>query len=113
MDTLLGTSPWVFLGVTVVLFGGAAFMMGEALAQTWRPIWHNVAYGILLGLADRFLVFALFKGELLSVTGFIVGTAVIVGLALVAYRLARARRMVTQYPWLYERAGPFAWRERS
>ncbi|WP_375731230.1 DUF6867 family protein [Azospirillum sp. B506] len=24
-----------------------------------------------------------------------------------------ARRMVNQYPWLYERAGPFAWRERT
>ncbi|WP_338019209.1 DUF6867 family protein [Azospirillum doebereinerae] len=28
------------------------------------------------------------------------------------HRIAIARRMVNQYPWLYERNGPFAWRER-
>jgi hypothetical protein len=31
---------------------------------------------------------------------------------LAAYYLTRARKMVQQYPWLYERRGPFGWRER-
>ncbi|WP_409017938.1 DUF6867 family protein [Azospirillum sp. BE72] len=30
-----------------------------------------------------------------------------------AHRIAIARRMVNQYPWLYETAGPFGWRERT
>jgi hypothetical protein len=30
-----------------------------------------------------------------------------------SWRLTRARRMVMQYRWLYERTGPFGWRERS
>jgi hypothetical protein len=28
---------WEFIGITVVLFGGCAFMMGQAIADTWRP----------------------------------------------------------------------------
>ena len=38
--------------------------------------------------------------------------AVLIGMGAAAYRLTQARKMVTQYPWLYEPAGPFAWRER-
>jgi len=30
-----------------------------------------------------------------------------------AYRLTQAHKMVAQYPWLYERAGLFAWREKA
>ena len=55
MEWVLGTSLWVFVGVTVVIGGGAAFMMGQAVAQAWHPWWHNVLYGALLGLASQFL----------------------------------------------------------
>ena len=103
----------VFVGITVILFGAAAFMMGQAIAETWRPAWHNVAYGLLLTLGCRFLTFALFEAPLVSVTGFIASAIVILALAMLAWRLARARWMVTQYPWLYERSGAFAWREKS
>ena len=27
--------------------------------------------------------------------------------------MTRARQMARQYPWLYERTGPFSWRERK
>jgi hypothetical protein len=27
--------------------------------------------------------------------------------------MTQARKMVKQYPWLYERSGLFSWRERS
>jgi hypothetical protein len=33
-------------------------------------------------------------------------------IAATAYYLTRARRMVQQYPWLYERRGPFGWRRK-
>lgn len=113
MEALLGNGPGVFLGVTVCLMGFAAFMTGKALAETWKPPWHAVAYAGLLGLADRFLAFALFGGELLSFPAYVVDSAVLAGIALFAYRLARARKMVEQYPWLYERAGLLDWREKS
>lgn len=113
MQALLGNSVGVFLGVTVCLMGFAAFMTGKALAETWKPAWHAAAYAGLLGLADRFLAYALFGGELLSPTAYVIDTAVLAGIALFAHRLARARKMVAQYPWLYERAGLLDWRDKS
>lgn len=113
MQALLGNSIGVFIGVTVCLMGFAAFMTGKALAQTWKPAWHAVAYAGLLGLADRFLAYALFGGELLSLPAYLIDSGVLAGIALFAFRLARARKMVAQYPWLYERAGLLDWRDKS
>ena len=112
MNALIGTSWPVFIGVTLVLFCGAAFMMGQAIASTWRPVWQNVIYGALLGLADQFLIFALFQGELFAPVPYLVHTAFIIGSALLAYRITRAHKMVAQYPWIYERAGLFGWKDR-
>jgi hypothetical protein len=113
MLDLTGTTWPVFVGVTIVLFGGAAFMMGQALGETWRPYRQVLIYALLLGLGDRFVTFALFEGELLSLSGYVVDTAVLMVIASLAYRLTRARKMVSQYPWLYERAGLFTWRDKN
>lgn len=113
MAEILGTSLPVFIGITGVLAGGAAWMTGQALGATWRPARQAVAYSLLLGLADRFIIFALFEGELLSVSGYLVDTAVLVAIALAAHRITKVARMVQQYPWLYERSGVFGWRNRG
>ncbi len=113
MSDLVGTALPVFFGVTVAVMGFAAFSLGRALAGGWKPIWHALAYCLLLGGADRFLIWGLFGGEGLSLSGYLVDTLVLIVISLVAYRLTRARRMVTQYPWLYERAGPFGWRDKG
>ncbi|MBP2228677.1 hypothetical protein J2847_001968 [Azospirillum agricola] len=113
MEHLLGASLPVFLGLTVVVFGGFGVLTGQTLAEGWKPASAAVAYSLLLGLGDRFLAWGLFGEPLLSVWGFLVHTAVIGAITLTAHRIAIARRMVNQYPWLYERAGPFAWRERA
>jgi hypothetical protein len=113
MEDLLGAPIPVFIGVTLVLFGGAAIMTGNALAATWRPVWQCVVYGLLLGIADRLMGALLFTGELLSVTGYLINAAVLTGMLLIAYRATQAYKMVSQYPWLYERAGVFGWREIS
>lgn len=88
-------------------------MTGQALANTWRPLWQALAYTLLLGVADRFLVFALFDGQLSSIAGYIVDTAILEIVAAAAYMAMRARKMVRQYPWRYERVGLFRWRERE
>ena len=108
---MIGSTLPVFLGLTVLLIGGAAWLSGQALARNWRPWWQMVLYGMLLGLADRFLSWGLFGGVLLSPGGYVVDSAVIVAIGLVAYRLTLAGRMAAQYPWLYRRTGPFTWRE--
>ena len=112
MESLLGTTYGVFFIVTIVVMGFASYMTGQACANTWRPMGHAVFYCILLGLADRFLVFALFQGELLSISGYVIDTAVLIVIALFAFRLKRAARLVMQYPWLYERTGLLSYRER-
>ncbi len=109
---VFGTTPFVSLGITLVLIGGCAVMTGRVLALNWRPDWQMVPYCLLLGFADRFLVFALFQGELLSGTGYAADTALLLCLAGLSFQLTRARQMVRQYPWAYERAGPMGWRER-
>jgi branched-chain amino acid transport system ATP-binding protein len=66
-----------------------------------------------LALANRFLVYALFGGELLHLTGFLIDFAVITVLALLAYRLTVVHKMVSQYPWRYERESLFTYREKA
>lgn len=113
MSDLLGGSIWDFIGVTLVLFGGASFMTGQALAATWRPLWQMVPYGLLLAAANRFFSFALFHGELLSPVGFAVDAVVMILIGVFAYRLMLAHKMCNQYPWLFERAGLLSWRARQ
>ena len=113
MAALLGVPDLLItLFVTAIIVGFAAFMTGQALANTWRPAWQMLPYGLMLGFADRFLVWGLFGGDGLSVSGYVIDTAYLIAVGFAAYRLTRARRMVTQYPWLYERAGPFGWRDK-
>ena len=113
MSLFVEDSPWIFLIMTVIIGGGAAFLAGRGLASKWRPIWMAVAYMIPLGLALRFFHYALFDGELLSLHYFITDTLVLVAGALLGYRLTRVSQMVSQYPWLYERSGPLSWRSRA
>lgn len=104
---------WVFLVLTVVIGGGAAFLAGRALAIKWRPVWMAAAYMIPLGLALRFFHYALFHAKLLSLHYFLTDTAVLIAMALLGYRLTRVKQMVRQYGWLYERAGLLSWREKA
>lgn len=99
----------VYIGLTLILFGGAAYMTGQAISATWRPLYQVVLYAMLLGAANRFMVFALFEGDLLSLSGYLVDTATILAIALLAFRVTRVKRMVSQYPWLYRRTSLFTW----
>jgi hypothetical protein len=115
------------LALTIVLFGGGAFMMGQAIAEIWRPWWQILPYGALLALGNEFLGFALFGGPFIvdslvsknsqplsaATLVYLFDAGVIITIALIAYRLTLARKMAAQYPWLYERAGLFGWREKN
>jgi hypothetical protein len=110
MEPLLGTSLKVFLGITGVLTGFCAFMTGQAIAETWRPYWQVVFYCALLGAVARFLIYGLFDGALFSLSGYLIGAALLILIGSFAFLTKRARKMVLQYPWLYRRTGLFAWR---
>jgi hypothetical protein len=112
--------------LTVVMFGGGGFLMGQALAETWRPWWQILPYGFLLGIGNQFLGFALFQGPFIvdslasngsaplseAIIDYLIESAVIIAFSLLAFRLTRVRKLVAQYPWLYERIGPFSWKEK-
>lgn len=102
-------STWL---LTIALFGAAAAMTGQALARNWRPWWQLLPYALLLAAGDRFLLFALFDGVLTSPSGYAVAALILFAIAAATYRATLAGRMVAQYPWLYQRAGPFSWRAR-
>src|SRR3546814_5991910 len=70
MNDVLGGPAGAYLGLVVVLIGGAAFLTGQAVATSWKPVWQVVLYGLLLAMAGRFLLFALFDGDLLALPGF-------------------------------------------
>ena len=113
-------TSWVaFLVITVLLGGSAALMTGRAVASTWQPLWKAVAYVGLLAAAVRFLHYALAGGtapatlataSAINLIGFyLVDWLVLVVITMLAYRITLASRMVTQYPWMYRRTGPFSW----
>lgn len=110
---ILWESLGVFLLMTVFIGGGAAFLAGRALAITWRPLSRAILFMVPLAAAVRFFHFALFQETLLSLHYFLVDFIILVIAAVLGYRLTRANQMTTQYSWLYEKAGPFSWRERT
>jgi len=98
--------------VTGVIGGGAAFLAGRAIAQTWRPFWNVLLYMAMLGAGVRFVHFALFEATLISPASYLADTLYLVIIGALAWRMTRAAQMATQYYWLYERTGPLTWRER-
>lgn len=115
-DTLLE-----FIGVTVILGGGAAWLTGRATALIWAPYWKLVVYTVLLTVALRFIHFSLFGGTFfLPASAF--GTAVyyaavdfvvLLFAATLGRRVMRAAQMARQYGFLYESAGRLSWRARG
>ena len=114
MQGILYEEPsfWLFLFITCVLGGWAAWMTGRAMAGAWKPYWQALLYCLLLAAAVRFIHYALFGGTLRSLHFYLVDLAVLVVIASAGFRIRRARQMTRQYSWLYERTGPFTWRER-
>lgn len=112
METLIGTSLPVFVTITVVIIGFCAYMAGQGVANAWGGIGEVAFYCLLLGGASRFLIYGLFDGELFTLSGYAIDVVVLLAIAGFAHRLNRARKMVSQYPWLYERVGLFGWRSR-
>lgn len=105
------SSVWLFLLVTVIMGGSAAWAAGRAVARTWRPYVQVILYMLVLGAAVRFIHFAMFGGTLLSARFYLVDTLFLMLAGSLGFRHARAEQMARQYRWLYVRTGPFSWRE--
>src|SRR5262245_19178509 len=101
---------WIFVLVTIMMGGGAAYVSGKAIAQTWRPYWHVPVYMVPLAATVRFCHFALFQEPLISLKSFAVDFLVALVAASFGYRLLRASQMARQYGWLFSRHGLLSWR---
>ncbi|HML44900.1 MAG: hypothetical protein JNN24_05585 [Hyphomicrobium zavarzinii] len=102
-----------FVLLTLLVGGGAAWRTGQAVAQVWGAMWPVAAYTALLAAAVRFLHYALFGGTLLSLPSYLVDYSILLVVALIAHRMRRTRHMTEQYRWMFERSGPFTWRDRT
>lgn len=109
MTAIFSQSLPVFIVLTSA-FGLCAWLSGQAMANGWHSIWIALFYAGLIALAHRFLLFALRDASLLEPLGFLLSLIIFCAIAWFAYRKRRADRMVSQYPWLYQRAGLIGWR---
>ena len=98
----------VFLLVTVVLGGGAAWLAGRAIARPGGRGGTSSLYMLILGAAVRFIHFALFDGTLLSLHYYLVDTRGLrAASAMLGFR-PRGRARWSAAIWLDQRsrAGP-------
>lgn len=110
---LVETSAADFILVSLILGGAAAWRTGQAVARGWGSFWHLVAYVVLLAGAVRFCHFALFEDTLFSLQHFALEFVLLMAVATLGFRFVRRRQMTAQYGWMFEAAGPFAWRARA
>ncbi len=113
MSLFIEDNPWVFLIMTIILGGGAAYLAGRSLASGWKPLWMLILYMIPFTLGMRFLHFALFEATLSSVHYLVTDGIIFTLFALLGYRMTRTSQMTNQYPWLYERSGPLSWKNKA
>ena len=91
---------WVFILVSMLMGASTAFVAGRAIAETWRPFWHAVTYALVVGLAVRFIHFALFQEVLVSAGNYFIDCAVLIAAATAGYTATRRRQMLQQYDFL-------------
>ena len=113
MSFFVEQNPYSFLVLTVLLGGGAAFAAGRSLAQGWKSPVLLFVYMLIFTAGLRFLHFALFEDNLISLQYYISHGLVVMAAAFFGYRLTLTRQMVEKYPWLYERASLLSWRNKS
>jgi hypothetical protein len=68
---------------------------------------------LLLGVAVRFIHYAVFRSTFLSLHYYLVDAGVCVLFGLLSFRLTRVRQMVTGYRWINRRAALFWWRRHD
>ena len=99
--------------VFLVLCAAGAWMVGKSVASDWKGLGSLVAFTLLLGLGARFLHFALYEAVFISPIRYIVDTGLFLLVSYLGFRFTRTNQMTRQYHWLYEKASPISWRNRS
>ena len=109
----------IWLAVTLLLGGPAAFAAGRALALGWRSFGPGIGYCLILAAVADFLAYALFAtpvipaaaileritavdplGALALLVGWAATALILGGIAYGSWVLTRRRQMTRQYPFL-------------
>ena len=53
------------------------------------------------------------REELASLQYLLVDFVILLAFCMLGYRMTIAKKMVGQYPWLYETAGPLGWKSKD
>ncbi len=112
MSFFVEQNPFIFLILTVLLGGGAAYMAGRSVAQGWKSPWLLFVYMLIFTCGVRFLHFALFQSELTSLQYYVSHGLIIQALAFFGFRSTMARQMAEKYPFAYERTSLVTWRAK-
>ena len=86
---------------------------GRAFAGTWRSVAVMPLALMVMAAAVRFLHYALAGATLLSVQFYIVSLLFVVAGGAYGFRSRRAEQMTRQYPWIFTKAGPLGWSDRT
>jgi hypothetical protein len=98
----------------VVLIGfWTAWRTGKAVAEGWNGISTVVGYTLLLGVAMRFMHYALFQGPFISPFYYVLDVVLLLIFSIAGFRIRRTRQMVQNYYWLYEPTSTFSWKKRD
>lgn len=107
------SSFYVFIFVTCILGGWAAWMTGRACALTWQKLIVALIYMFPLAAVIRFIHYIPpFNGSLLSLHFYFVDLVVLLIFVSLGFQYTRTKQMVRQYSWIYEKSSPFTWRRK-
>jgi len=109
LDTspILGNDLGVFIGLTVVLFGRRRLPQRPGLAQTWRPEWQTVPIRTAGGRQPVPELRAVRRRAAVDFSGYVIDWIGACSCWLCGLPDHPGSAHVSQYPWLYERAGVF------
>ena len=104
---------YVLRFLVVILGFWTAWRAGRAVAVNWQGYPTVVVYTLMLGLAMRFLHYALFAGPFISPFYYVIDVVLLLIFSTIGFRMYRTSQMVENYYWLYERSSPFSWTKKQ
>jgi hypothetical protein len=110
----------IWLAVTLLMGGPAAYASGRALALNWRAFGIGIAYAGVLAAVSSFLAYALFGtsvipawaiagriaaldalGAAALLAGWAATFLILLAISFIGWHVTRSRQMRRQYPFLY------------
>jgi hypothetical protein len=108
------TGVRMFLRFLVLILGfWTAWRSGRAAAEGWNGYPSVIVYTLLLGVAMRFLHYALFQGPFLNPFYYVLDVVLLMVFSVAGFRIRRTRQMVQNYYWLYQANSVFSWKNKD